>query len=79
MHRNCCDLPSVVHNVYDPWDGSCEWIYELFDSSFEVPGERAPRIRQITELYIPGLVTANKRLRKFWGKHMRINATRARF
>jgi hypothetical protein len=72
VHRNCCDPPSEVYNVYDDdWDGSVEWIYQLFDAAFEVPGERMPRIKEIEQLYIPGLMTANKRLRTYWGKHMR--------
>ena len=66
VHRNCCDPPDAVYNYDNDWDGGLYWINELFNASFEDPGERAPRIKNIDQLYIPGLMTANKRLRTYW-------------
>ena len=33
-------------------------------------GERVPRVTHIDTLYIPGLMTANRHLRRHWGEHL---------
>lgn len=71
LRRRCCDPPGVVYGMYDDnWDGNVDWIVELFINSCEVSGERAPRVTHIDTLYIPGLMIANRHLRRHWGEQL---------
>jgi hypothetical protein len=64
----CCEPPSVTPDDFDNGaNGGWTWVGKLFDNSYEIAGERAPRVRDLEQINIPGLMTANMQLRKHWG------------